>query len=158
MDGLVAFLLVASLALGAWRGFMFEVLSILGWVLAFWVARWGMEPLAAQLPWPQSPEAARALIAFLALFVGVAFLAGWVSWGVRKLVSALGVRPVDRVLGAGFGLLRGLLLCVVGAWVVGLTPMAAHPLWLGSFSGPLLSRLAQAGQTLLPADVLKVLP
>lgn len=158
IDGIVAVIVLLSLVLGAWRGFVFEVLSIAGWVLAFFLARWGMAPLAAQLPWPDMPEAARLLLAFGVIFVGVAFVAGWLCWMARKLVKAIGVRPVDRMLGAAFGMARGLLLGVVGAGLVGVTPLAAHPLWLESASGPVLVRLAEVGRTLLPEDVVKVLP
>jgi membrane protein required for colicin V production len=158
IDAIVALVVTLSLALGAWRGFVFEVLSIAGWVLAFLLARWGMEPLASELPWPNMPQAARLLVAFGVIFVGVAFLAGWLCWMARKLVKAIGVRPVDRLLGAAFGAARGLLLGVVGAGFVSVTPLAAHPLWLESASGPVLVRLAEVGRTVLPDDVLKVLP
>lgn len=39
-----------SLCLGAWRGLVYELLSLAGWVLAFWAAQWWAADAGALLP------------------------------------------------------------------------------------------------------------
>jgi steroid 5-alpha reductase family enzyme len=47
---------------------------------------------------------------FAVVFILAVFAGGLVAWGTSKLVEAVGLRPVDRVLGAAFGLVRGVVL------------------------------------------------
>lgn len=156
----IAILLIAliSISIGAWRGFLYEVLSLAGWFVAFMVARWFAAEVAVLLPMSGASAGLRLVVAFVLLFVATAFAAGLVSWLVRKLVTRLGMRPVDRVLGAAFGMVRAVLLLVVGGFVVGMTPFAKHEVWAESAGGPLLLKAADAGKALLPSELVKVLP
>ncbi len=156
----IAILLVAmiSIFIGAWRGFLYEVLSLAGWFAAFFLARWLAADVAAMLPMAGASAGLRLVVAFVLVFVGAAFAAGLVSWLVRKLVAQLGLRPVDRLLGAVFGMIRAVLLLIVGGFVVGMTPLAKHEMWVASAGGPLLLKAADAGKTLLPNELVKVLP
>lgn len=156
----IAILLIAliSIMIGAWRGFLYEVLSLAGWFVAFFVARWFAADVAAWLPMSGASDGLRLVVAFVLVFVATAFAAGMVSWLVRKLVTRLGMRPVDRVLGAAFGMVRAVLLLVVGGFVVGMTPLANNEIWAESAGGPLLLKAADAGKTLLPPELVKVLP
>ena len=44
LDWIFLIVLLGSLALGAWRGFVYEVMSVLSWLLAFFLAQWfGMD-------------------------------------------------------------------------------------------------------------------
>lgn len=156
----IAILLIAlvSIIIGAWRGFLYEILSIGGWVLAFFAARAFADDVAVLLPMSGASAGLRLAVAFVLMFVATAFAAGLVSWLVRKLVTQLGLRPVDRVLGAAFGMVRAVLLLVAGGFVVGMTPLAQHEVWAESAGGPLLLKAADAGKTLLPSELVKVLP
>ena len=50
LDWIFAAVLLASMLIGAWRGLVFEVLSVLGWVAAFFAAQWFAADMAALLP------------------------------------------------------------------------------------------------------------
>ena len=50
LDWVFLAVLLVSLALGAWRGLVYEVLSVLGWIAAFVVAQWLAPDAAAWLP------------------------------------------------------------------------------------------------------------
>lgn len=158
VDALMALVVLVSLLVGAWRGFLYEVFSLAGWVAAYFAARWWAADVAAQLPMAGASEELRYGVAFLAVFVGAAFLAGLVSWLIRKLASKAGLRPVDRVLGATFGVLRGGLLLVLLTVGVGLTPWAQHDAWIASPSAQFLTVVAQEGRTWLPQELMKVIP
>lgn len=157
LDGAVALVVVVSLVLGAWRGFLYELLSIVGWVAAFVAARLFAEDLAPALPMAGASPELKLVVAFVALFVAVAFLAGMVSWLVRKLASASALRPVDRSLGLVFGLVRAALILVLAGLVAGATPLAKQAFWVQSTTGEWLLWAGGQARALLPQDVGKVL-
>ena len=50
LDWIFIAVLLGSMLLGAWRGLVYEVLSLLGWVVAFMVARTWAQEVAVWLP------------------------------------------------------------------------------------------------------------
>ncbi|WP_363356715.1 CvpA family protein [Hydrogenophaga sp.] len=97
---LLAVLLVSALV-GLWRGLVYEVLSVAGWVLAFVLAQAWAEPVGMLLPMDGAAPPLRLAAGFAAVFIAVAFAAGLLSWLIKKMVESVGLRPVDRVLGGG---------------------------------------------------------
>ena len=145
-------IVLASLVLGAWRGLLYEALSLGGWVLAYFAARWAAEPLGQALPMGDAPTVWRAAAGFVLVFIAVAFAGGMLAWAVRGAARALGMRPVDRLLGAVFGVLRGALLLLVLAAAIQLAGQGGEPWWRESASGPWLNQaLAQLRPILPPA-------
>ncbi len=124
--------LVLSLTLGAWRGLVYEVLSVASWIAAFVAAQWFAPVVAQRLPLGSSGDGVRYLAGFLVVFIAVVFTGGLVAWLVKKLVQAVGLRPIDRVLGAAFGLVRGVVLLLVLAVVVNMTALKTTDWWLES--------------------------
>jgi len=108
-DWILIAVLAASMVLGAWRGLVYEVLSVLGWIAAFLMAQWFAPDVAQQLPMQNSDQSLRYAAAFVLVFIASVFLAGLISALMKKIISVVGLRPVDRILGAIFGLFRGLI-------------------------------------------------
>src|SRR5436305_12056059 len=132
VDWAMLAVLVVSFIVGAWRGLVFEVLAILGWFVAFFVAQWSWPWLAAHLPVGTPGSLLNHAVSF-----ACAFLAALILWGVRsrivrRLVRATPLAPADRLLGAAFGLLRGVLVLLVVAAVIGYTPAARSADWRAS--------------------------
>lgn len=150
--------LVFSMVLGAWRGFLYEVLLIAGWVAAFWAAQAFAADAARHLPMGGASETLKFAAGFVVVFVVSAFVAGVLAWAIRKVAEKAGLRPVDRVLGSLFGLLRALVLLVAAAMLVGLTPLAQHDEWTSSAGAQALSMVARDAKAWLPDDLKKVLP
>ncbi|HEY6966031.1 MAG TPA: CvpA family protein [Burkholderiales bacterium] len=150
LDYAVLGVFAVSLALGAWRGLVREVVSILGWVIAFLAANLLAGPLGPAMPQViPSPELrlAAAYVAVIAVSLILTSLAGLL---LSKVVQAVGLGGVDRVLGAGFGMLRGLLIVLAAALVAGLTSAPRQPWWRDSLSGPLLAQAVGTLKPLLP--------
>ena len=105
---IVVILLVGAGALFGWlRGFVCEVLSLLAWFLAIVALRYLYEPVHSLLVGPVGTGA--SVLAFVLVF-GLVFLGGKLAsrrLGGRVRNSVVG--PVDRLLGAGFGALKGLI-------------------------------------------------
>lgn len=109
LDIVALVLLGGGAVFGALRGFVHEALSLIAWVLAVLAVKFLHTPLTNALASPVGNSSGAAALAFVLLF-GVTFLLGRVlakSLGARTRQSVLG--PVDRVLGLGFGFVKGLI-------------------------------------------------
>ena len=158
LDWILIGVLVASMLMGAWRGLVFEVLSLLGWVVSFFVAQWFAHDVAAMLPMGDASDSLRYAAGFLAVFVASVFACGFITWLAKKLVESIGLRPVDRTLGAAFGVLRGLVLLLAVAVVAGLTPMHEALWWQESRGAPLLADMLRELKPALPEEFGRHLP
>lgn len=138
LDWICLALLAASTLLGAWRGLIYEALSVAAWVVAFLLARIAAPWLGGVLPMGQSAESLRVAAAFVILFIVFAFAGGLVASLARGVVRSVGVRAVDRTFGMVFGLIRGVLLLLLLAFVIQLLGQGGAPWWRDSFSGPWL--------------------
>lgn len=158
VDWALLAVLALSVVIGLLRGLVFELMSLAGWFVAYMAAIWYAPQLAAWLP-VGAPGS--ALNHSAALVVG--FLAALILWGllarlVRLLIKATPLTLPDRLLGALFGFVRGLLLLVIVATVVTLTPAAQSPLWQSSSGAQWLGVVVQGLKPLLPQELGKWLP
>ena len=122
-------MMTASLLLGVWRGLVYEVLSVISWIAAFVLAQWLAPNAAAMLPMGSAGEAMRYAAGFVVVFIGVVFAGGILAWLTKKLVEAVGLRPIDRALGGLFGLIRGAVLLLALAVVINMTPLKRARWW-----------------------------
>jgi membrane protein required for colicin V production len=109
LDMVTLLLVGGGLVLGFMRGFMTEILSLLSWVAAILALKFLHDPVTAALEPSIGTEAGAAVAAF-ALIFGLVFIAGKLiarSIGTATKTSVVG--PIDRVLGGGFGALKGLI-------------------------------------------------
>ena len=159
LDWIFLAVLLASMLIGAWRGLVFEVLSALGWLVAFMAAQWWAEDVAAWLPLGGIEQAAvRYAAGFVAVFVVVVFAWGLLAWLAKQLIEASGLRPVDRTLGALFGVVRAGVLWLVLAVVVQSTHLRDAVWWQASSIAPWLSVALQEIKPSLPQGLEKYLP
>ncbi len=153
LDVFVFLLLIGGGAVGFVRGFVHEILSLLAWVVAIAMLKLFHTQLWTGLEnsFHTSP-AAGAVLAFALLFAPSFFL-------VKLLARSVGGRtrrspilgPFDRVLGGGFGLLKGLLGATLFFLLANLAtdmvygPQADRPQWMTkSRTYPLLNASGRA--------------
>lgn len=150
-----AFLLVVgvSLVVGLIRGLMFEVMSLLGWVVAYVAAHAFSAAIAPMLPIGAPGSGLNLAAAFAFVFIATLVVWSLLSWVIKKLVHATPLQPLDRLLGAVFGLLRGVLIALVAATAVNLTPLAESPSWRASQGAAGLQRMLAGLKPLLPEEV-----
>jgi membrane protein required for colicin V production len=149
--------LVVSLIIGAWRGLVYEILSVLGWALSFYIAQWFAPEVAAVLPLQSASDPVRFAAAFVLIFIVSVFLAGLLAVLFKKLVEAIGLRPVDRTLGAAFGLVRGVILLLAVTVVVNMTAFKASDWWQESVGAGVLTAAVQGLKPVLPEQFAKYL-
>ena len=133
VDYAIAAIVLISLVIGIWRGFIREALSVIVWIAAFWLAYSGAETLALKIEGTLDDKALAVLISFVALFLVVHIAGFFISRLLAKAVKSIGLSGVDRVAGAGFGALRGLVIVSVVVLLVGLTPLNQSPQWADSY-------------------------
>lgn len=158
IDWALLAVLLLSVVAGLLRGFVFEVLSLLGWLVAWFGAQVLANDLAPWLPVGESGSALNLAVAFVLAFVGILVVWALLAKLVRLLIHATPLSVPDRLLGAGFGLLRGGVLLLALALVVTLTPAAQSPPWQQSEGARWLGLAMQGLKPLLPGDVARHLP
>lgn len=158
LDWIFLAVLLASMVLGAWRGLVYEVLSVVSWAAGFFLAQWFAPDVAQMLPMSGAGEPVRYAAGFVLVFVAAVFAGGLVSFLVSKLVASVGLRPIDRLLGAGFGALRGVLLLLAATVVAGMTPIKDSAEWRASVGVHAAVVVLAALKPMVPQDFGKYLP
>lgn len=129
VDIALAIFLAMSVIVGLLRGFVFELLSLAGWFAAYFTGLWLTPLVQHDVP----VGAPGSTLNYGATFACV-FLVALVVWSitarlVRALVRATPLSAVDRLLGAGFGFARGLVVLLVVATVIGVSPWSRSIAW-----------------------------
>src|SRR5262245_1603162 len=150
LDYAVLGVFAVSMLVGLWRGLVREVISILGWVIAFLAANLFAGPLSASMPQAIPTPELRVAAAFLAVFVGALVVSSLLGLLLSKAIQAVGLGGLDRTLGAGFGAARGVLIVLAGALLAGFTSAPRQAYWKESFCGPHLVQAVRVFKPLLP--------
>ncbi len=158
LDWLILFIGVASIVVGIMRGFVFECLSLAGWLVAWFAAQWTAPGLAIHLPVGTPGGGLNHGVAF-----AIAFVLALVVWAllarlIRMAIHATPLSVADRLLGGVFGALRALVLLLALATVVSLTPAAQSAAWRSSVGARALTQMLAALKPLLPEPAARLLP
>lgn len=113
LDLILVVFLAVSAYFAARRGFVDESLSIVGWVLAvlatLYFGPWAAEALRHSISPAWIATIGGYGLVFLAVLLSVMFLTSWISHDAKR--SRMG--PADGVLGALFGVVRGLVIAAL---------------------------------------------
>ncbi|MBY0576867.1 MAG: CvpA family protein [Gallionellaceae bacterium] len=150
-DFAVIAIFLVSLSLGLWRGLVYEVLSLLGWPLAFVLSRMFAADVAPMMPGAQ--EAVQMGLAYAAVFIVALIVWAILVWLVSKLVKAVGLGWLDRILGGIFGIVRGGLVVLVLAWLAGLTQIPEQPFWRTAKTSKMAEDAALLTKAWLPDSI-----
>lgn len=156
LDLLILAVILSSLLLGTLRGMLSEILALLAWVAAFMVANLWADQAAALIgkAWPAATQSAPTflphLMGFVLVFVLVLVFFALARRLLTRLLRAIGLGPLDRLLGALFGVMRGLLIAWVGVLLCGLTDLPREPWWREAQLTPPLETAVIASKPWLP--------
>ncbi|MGI9134196.1 MAG: CvpA family protein [Rhodoferax sp.] len=158
LDWVCVAIFALSMVVGLWRGLVMEVLSVASWFAAFVLAQWFAPLVAHWLPMQGASEVVRYAAAFVLVFIATLLLGALLAVLVRKLVTVVGLRPIDRLLGALFGALRAAIVVLALAVVAGMTPMRSAPWWQESVGAQWATKALRSLRPLLPQEFGKYLP
>lgn len=150
LDYAVLAIIGFSILLSVIRGLVREVVALAAWAIAFVVAYLFGGQLAALMPVEIPGEELRWLAGFATLFFLVLLVMSLVAIALSQLVKSAGLSVEDRVLGAVFGLARGLALVMMLVLIAGATPLPQQPVWREAMLRPLLERIALGIKGWLP--------
>ena len=142
-----------SILVGALRGFMKEVFSLVVWAAAFVIAYQYGGDVAALMDDHISLPSARTAMGFTGLFIVVLLIGGLLNYLLGRLVESTGLSGTDRLLGGVFGAARGLALVVAVLLVAGFTPIPADPWWKDSQMVQRLMPFVEWSSGFLPENV-----
>jgi len=113
-DIIVLLIVGVTAVAGFFRGFVQEVLALVAWILAVLAIYYFHTSVTQGLQNFVASETAAAILAFALLllvpYAVVKFASKWVGTTSRN--SVLG--PIDRLLGFGFGAIKGFIVVVLG--------------------------------------------
>lgn len=98
---------------GFLRGFVQEVLSLLAWIFAAFAIRYLHTPLTLALAGYIGSDITTALLAFALLLLIPYAAMKVIANNLGKSARSSPLGPIDRVLGFGFGALKGVVVVVV---------------------------------------------
>ncbi|KNZ30781.1 MAG: colicin V synthesis protein [Methylibium sp. NZG] len=150
--------LLLSTLVGVVRGLVFEMLSVLGWVAAYFAAQWLTPQVAPCFPVGEAGSALNHGAAFAIAFIGALIVWGLAARLLRLLIRATPLSLLDRLLGAGFGFARGVIVLLALATVIGLMPLKSSPAWQQSVGAAWLQSVLRGLKPVLPPELSKHLP
>ncbi len=130
VDLILLGIIALSAVFGLIRGLLATVLGVASWVVAGWVAfRFG-ERAALLLSAGVPPSTGEYVAGYVLAFIGGLLAMALVSWMLRGVVnSTVLLKGPDRLLGLCLGAVRGVLLAVLAALLMGFTSMTEEQSW-----------------------------
>jgi membrane protein required for colicin V production len=154
VDPIIAVVFLGFAIRGLMRGFLRELLSLVGLFLGLWLALLKFIPLGE---WLQSrfplTEPLPFHLAFLVIFLSVSGVAGIVGYVLHRAAKGLLMGWVDAIAGLGFGSIKGVVILTVLLFLLAHLPLAESiraPLQTSTVVGylelvnPFLERSVQA--------------
>ncbi|MBS0273352.1 MAG: CvpA family protein [Proteobacteria bacterium] len=151
IDLLVVAIVGASAVFAVYRGFVAETLSIFAWAAAAFATLY-FAPAAAPLLSGSMSSVAAQVVAYIAVFLVVLIPLSFVSARFADNVRSSSVGPLDRSLGAVFGIIRGLILIAMAYILFTLiVPIKKQPEWIAdAFTLPLIQDTGDVLLSLVP--------
>jgi len=155
LDLIVVLVLVLTVMRGLMRGMVDTLFSLVAWVLAFALGKWGALLVAPLLPIGIESPGIRYFVGFAVVFLVVLIGVLLLGHVLSSLVKAVGLGGADKVLGGVLGLAKGLAILVGLTLAAGLTSLPRAEFWKQARLSGSLQAMAQRALPLVPADVAK---
>ncbi len=149
-DYILLVLLIGSMLISLTRGLVREVISLVSWIVAFYVAIHYGDVLEPWLPHAISGDVLRIIVTFVVLFVGTRIIMMFFAKLASLVLRASGLTFMDRFLGAFFGLAKGALIALVLVLVCGMTRIPQQPFWRNAMFSPMAEATARTVMPYLP--------
>jgi membrane protein required for colicin V production len=151
LDIFVIVLLAGGAIIGFVRGLVHEMLSLLAWVVAIVMLRLFHTPVSISLTDAVGGATGAAVLTFVLLFLPSFLFMKLLARSIGKKTRSSMLGPFDRVLGGGFGMLKGLLAVTLFFLLANLAtdltygPDEPRPEWMrNSRTYPLLNASGRA--------------
>jgi len=151
IDILVILVLFASLIFGFFRGFVKELLSLMAWIFAFFVAYYFSESVAIIIPF-EAEFAIKYVGSFVLIFIFVLIISSILIKYISSFVHKIGLGASNIILGGLFGILRGVIIVYFLIFLIEKTSFVEDPTWQQANSIGLIKLLIEKTFPYLPQD------
>ena len=128
IDIIVLLVLFASLIFGFFRGFVKELLSLMAWAFAFFVAYYFSSSVAIILPF-EAEFSIKYVGSFVIIFISVLIISSILIKFLSTFIHKIGLGASNIILGGLFGILRGIIVVYLLIFVIEKTSYTEEPLW-----------------------------
>ena len=157
LDCVIAAVIGLSVITGLFRGFVKELIALGVWVLAIWLASSYSQSVSVWVHSYIADKTACLAVAFIAVMIGVLIAGAIVNTIISMLLHRSGLSGIDRLLGMGFGFVRGVFIVALLMLVVKMTSIPSDeyrnqsrlyalfdPMvdWLYSFTPDVIKKMA----------------
>jgi len=145
-------ILIISTVVGVMRGFVKEALSIISWILAFWLGYTYCVEAGEWLAQFASLGEGRLRnsAGFGLIFITTLFVFAIISYAITKLIVRGPIKGVDRVLGVATGFVRGVAVAAVLLVLMQALGMNSSDFWKKSKFVPHFMPAVELAQKVLP--------
>ena len=154
--GIVVFIVITALV-GLGRGFIWMALFLVTWVAAAVLAFLYHKDLMEALPFKLSSEVFQMIVAALIIFLIILFVGTLLNYLLGKIIYAIGLGSVDRLLGVVLGLALSGFIIAMAVMFINLTKYTEEPMWQSSILVPKFANAAEWIQTNAPPQMTALL-
>jgi len=152
VDYLIIALIGLSTIFSLWRGFIREVMSLVVWAAAFFVAIYFSAPFSGYFTKISSNVNVQLVISFIILFLVTLFIGAILNFLLSQMIEISGLDGLNRLVGGVFGFVRGLVIVTGVVFLFALTSAVNTESWGNSVLIPKFQTLATASKKMLPAS------
>lgn len=143
-----------SLLFGLWRGVVGEIIALLAWGLGIFAAiEFGAS--VGNFYSGIGDPAVRLLAGCVTVFISILVAMALLRLVISHMVKALGLSVSDRILGMCFGVLRGVLVCMILVAAGGMTAAPQQAWWKQATMAKPLETAVLVARQWLPDDLAK---
>lgn len=163
----IVFILLVSVAVAMFRGFVKEAISLASWIAAIWLAITFSHQVALFLP-ASIDEAALTLdqataevsklrvgIAFVLIVIGTLIAGSLLNYILSHLTKNRALKGIDRILGIFFGIFRGTAIVVLLILAASYTNFPLSDTWKASQVLPPFEMVAKKAIEFMPPEFSK---
>ena len=151
LDYSFIFIIIISLLIGCFRGFTRELLSLAGWIFAFYLAHLFSGQFLKYVPF-EFGEHINFIIIYMFIFIVVLLIASFFAFLLNKFIKTIGLSFLNIIMGSFFGLMRGVLITFVIIFLIEKTSFVSEVILSQSKSIPIIKLLVKKTLSYLPYD------
>ncbi len=123
IDFAIIVIIGISMLTGLFRGLVKEVIALLTWIVAIWLAVNYSDSFSAFLEPYIKEEKIRTAVAFIGILLSVLIAGALVNAILSFIFKRAGMSGTDRLFGFGFGFVRGVLIVGLAIMIVDMTSL-----------------------------------
>jgi membrane protein required for colicin V production len=154
LDLVFGLIMAASIVSGFMRGMLRIGIGFAATIFGFLCASWFYGSAGEMLRPYVTTRPVANFLGFLLIFASILAIGAVVSTILARIFRAVGLSWLDRLLGAGFGVLRGLLICVVIVMVLlAFSPAQTRDAVADSYLAPYVVESSRALAAMTPHEI-----